>query len=303
MKGSIRLVTREDVNEDRWNELINKSQYFRHYYLTYFLDAATHGWSAIICDDYEWVWPLPTKRFPVKQIIQPLLAQQLGPFPPDKVGKEDVSNICGKLSLDYWRLNFKLHDKVKIDLPSISHINIELQLNKPYEELSKAYNRNVQSNLKKARHTYLKISESSDYVNDLVDMFKSGKGKGIRELDHAFYETVKAIYEAFESRKQAQTWIARLDGQIVAGAMVFHSNDRLLLFFTASSQKSRSCGAMHAIIDAIIEHWAEKAQIFDFEGSDDPNLAFFYKSFGGVEEIYLQYKTKWKIPFLNRLFE
>ena len=43
---------------------------------------------------------------------------------------------------------------------------------------------------------------------------------------------------------------------------------------------------MHAILRMIIEKYSNKKLILDFEGSNDENLAFFYKSFGGEEHFY-----------------
>ena len=58
-------------------------------------------------------------------------------------------------------------------------------------------------------------------------------------------------------------------------------------------------GASHALIDAFIKDHAGQDLILDFEGSDIPNLAFFYNGFGATEEIYPALKIN-KLPWYVR---
>jgi hypothetical protein len=58
----------------------------------------------------------------------------------------------------------------------------------------------------------------------------------------------------------------------------------------------KAIGASHALIDAFIKDHAGKKMLLDFEGSDIPNLAFFYSSFGAVEEEYAALKMN-RLPF------
>ena len=50
---------------------------------------------------------------------------------------------------------------------------------------------------------------------------------------------------------------------------------------------------MSAVIQHFIESHAEEKKILDFEGSMDPNLASFFKSFGSKEVVYLQIRKKY----------
>jgi hypothetical protein len=58
----------------------------------------------------------------------------------------------------------------------------------------------------------------------------------------------------------------------------------------------KTIGASHAVIDAIIKDHAGKNLLLDFEGSDIPSLAFFYSSFGSVEEKYAAIRLN-RLPF------
>ena len=53
---------------------------------------------------------------------------------------------------------------------------------------------------------------------------------------------------------------------------------------------------MYFLFDHIIEQFSEQSFLLDFEGSDIPNLAFFYSGFGAVEEKFTGIKLN-RLPF------
>ncbi|MEX2595801.1 MAG: hypothetical protein WEC59_02645 [Salibacteraceae bacterium] len=113
-------------------------------------------------------------------------------------------------------------------------------------------------------------------------------GQRIDSLQQSFYLAVKNIYTAFQERGEAETFVAKdTFGNEMAQVLLLNSNKRLLFFFSASNDEARNCGAMHFVIDQIIQQYCEKQEVFDFEGSNDKNLAFFYTGFGGTEQVYL----------------
>ncbi len=289
-------LSRSEIEEERWNQCVLDSEHFRHYGLTYYLDAACEEWFGLIGSDYSWVWPLPTNRAMFKRIFQPLLAQQLGPFGRWKQ-EIDIEAVVSVLSKEYWSVNMKFNESVQgINIDRKSHRNIELSLQAPYEELRKRFNRNVVSNLKKAERNALIIEEHAGFDPWLVDRFKSERGKSISELNSRFYEHVEGVYKSFSERGEAVTFESLHDGNKVAGVMILKCNHRLLLFFSHSTQIGRNLGAMHALLNHVIKTHAERFEILDFEGSNDEKLAFFYSSFGGEEKVYLQVQNS-KIPW------
>ena len=69
------------------------------------------------------------------------------------------------------------------------------------------------------------------------------------------------------------------------------------MIFSAVSEAGKKCGAMHFAIDHFLKLAVDMYQgyTFDFEGSNQPALARFYKSFGSQKKIYLQVKRN-KLP-------
>lgn len=289
----MKLLQRNKIDDDRWNELVIDSPHFRHYNLTYFLDACASDWMALVLNDYDAVWALPVKRFPLKRQFQPLLAQQMGPtFKHDPIPRF-VEDGLDFITRHFWSSNIKFIDSLQLPqkFSFTEQLNVELALSTSYENLYRQYNRNARSNLKKACNNQLSVLEDAKAFSFVIDTFKrTGKSK-IAELNHQFYKDVVSIYTAFERRKEASCYLAMLQGEPIAGLMTLQTGNRMLNFFTAASEKARNTGAMHFLIDHVIKQNAGTDMALDFEGSNDDNLRFFYKSFGGTEKVYLQHQN------------
>ena len=54
---------------------------------------------------------------------------------------------------------------------------------------------------------------------------------------------------------------------------------------------------MFLLLDSFIKENSQKNITLDFEGSNDENLARFYKGFGSKECVYLQLRRN-RLPFL-----
>jgi len=75
------FLTRDKIDDIRWDEVINKSDLGLPYAYSWSLDKVTgKQWEAIVGEDYSWVFPLPFNRkiFGFKQYYTPYLIQQLG---------------------------------------------------------------------------------------------------------------------------------------------------------------------------------------------------------------------------------
>ena len=72
---------RNEINEDRWNALIEKHATGLPYAYTWYLDVVCPDWSAFVYGDYESVMPLPiAQKFLFNYVYQPNYCQQLVVF-------------------------------------------------------------------------------------------------------------------------------------------------------------------------------------------------------------------------------
>ena len=94
----------------------------------------------------------------------------------------------------------------------------------------------------------------------------------------------------------ATTYGIILNNQLLASAVFFFSHKRAYYILVGNHPNGKTLGASHALIDAFIKDYAGENLLLDFEGSDIRNLAFFYESFGAVEEKFTGLKNN-KLPF------
>ena len=159
----------------------------------------------------------------------------------------------------------------------------------------------MRGNLKKAENAELEVKVSSVFDPWILETFKATRGAQISEVNEEFFHHVASVYSNFEKRNEALTYTAILRKEKVAQLSLLTTNNRLLLFFSASNLSGREVGAMHALLNQVIKDHASSLHTFDFEGSDNENLAFFYASFGGEERVYLQAESDRLFWPLNKL--
>ena len=70
--GEIKLISREDLQTDKWEEVIADS--YNSIFLSYwYLDAVMQNWKAYVLNDYELVFPiLPAEKIGFDYVLQPL---------------------------------------------------------------------------------------------------------------------------------------------------------------------------------------------------------------------------------------
>jgi lipid II:glycine glycyltransferase (peptidoglycan interpeptide bridge formation enzyme) len=109
------------------------------------------------------------------------------------------------------------------------------------------------------------------------------------------FENFEKLYSTLRKKQMAETYgVLSEKKQLLASAVFFYSHSRAYYILVGNHPDGRTLGASHFLIDAFIKENAGKKLLLDFEGSDIRNLAFFYSSFGAVEEKYAAIK-------LNRL--
>jgi hypothetical protein len=77
----IRFLKHNEVDTDRWDDCIKNSVNSMPYAFSWYLDIVVEQWNALILNDYEAVFPLPTrKKYTFTYAYTPSWIQQLGLF-------------------------------------------------------------------------------------------------------------------------------------------------------------------------------------------------------------------------------
>ena len=251
-------------------------------------------------DNYDYVFPLTfRKKYGINYLYQPYFNQQLGVFTTKKLTEEVVENFINAIPNKFKFIEINLNSFNKFsrkDFKIKTSLTLELDLIESYEDLKNKYSENTIRNIKKAEKNNLsyKIEESPDEV---IKAFTENKGKEIEQLKEEDYNKLKKLFNVVSSKGKGQVWKVFKEKEFCAGALFIESNNKVIFIFSGSTQLAKETGAMPFLIDKFIEKNSQRNLILDFGGSNDKNLARFYKSFGSNDCFYLQIKKN-KLPFI-----
>lgn len=273
------------------------------YAYSWYLDLVNDRWEALVKNDYECVMPLtPGKKMGVDYLFQPNFTQQLGVFSRNHLTESLVQEFLEAIPKKYRfiEINLNTHNTVKspgnLFTPWKTH---ELDLINNYENISASYSKNLKRNLKKADQSHLSIVENPKPEN-IIRIFRENKGKLIKHLKNKDYDLLRRlIYVMIYKRTASIIGAYNEMNELCAGAFFVYSGRKVIFYFSATNDHAKETAAMPHLIDHFIRKHAGSHLTLDFEGSNDPNLARFYKSFGAEEIDYLHYKTSKLNPALH----
>ncbi|GAA4755485.1 GNAT family N-acetyltransferase [Flavisolibacter ginsenosidimutans] len=295
----ITYLQRRDVNDEKWNACIASSVNGLIYAYSFYLDAMTDNWDALVLGDYEAVMPLPwRKKWGITYLYYPFLTAQLGVFSKELSVDifEDFLNAVPK-KFEFWDISFNQQNLFAVKgYPLYERSNYVLSLNKTYEDLYKAYRENVRRNVKKSLR-YGCCVKTDVLIDEIIALAKLQAQKATEKG----LENFKNLFALLDEKGMAKTYgVVSQKDELLASAVFLFSNNRAYYILVGNHPNGRTLGASHALIDAFIKDHAGQDLLLDFEGSDVRNLQFFYSSFGAKEEKYAAIKLN-RLPWWVRL--
>lgn len=286
----IKYLENHEIIVKKWDACIEHSVNSRLYAYSWYLNVVHPEWGALVMDDYRAVFPvISRKKMGIQYAFQPVFTQQLGLFTPLLLDQELVQSFLKELFklFPFVQINLNIHNGLPLDVKyTFPRLNHELDLIYPYDELKKAYSKNLKRNIKKAQKSELSIAKNLS-PEAIIQLFKNHKGKTIKAYSSHDYETLARLAYKAISIGKAELWgVYTKQNELCAGAMFFRDSRRFVFLFSATNDEAKSNGAMPYLIDSFIKEHSEYKMILDFEGSMDSNLARFYKSFGSSEIAY-----------------
>jgi hypothetical protein len=287
----IRYLKNSEIDIRKWDKCINQSFNGNPYALSWYLDVIHEGWEALVENDYERVMPLTgRKKFGISYLFQPYFAQQLGVFSRKKLSPKIVKTFLDSIPSHFRFIEIKLNsfNKPVSDDPSFSYNNnFVLDLINEYPVIADKYSTNTKRNLKKGiKHDLSLMKNIKPEV--VIDLFRENRGKTLRKWTDKHYNILKRLmYSAIFKGRGVVYGVFNQHNDINAGAFFIRNNNRLIFLFSGSNDQARKNAAMTFLIDGVIEEYTPSQMVLDFEGSNDANLARFYKGFGAKKTIYL----------------
>lgn len=230
--------------------------------------------------------PLPwRKKYGISYLYQPALTAQLGLF-GNHLSSNLLENFLQSIPQKFQYLDFPLNYKnvFAVKFPLFLRMNYILDLNRDYEEIYKNYTQNLKPVLKKGAKFKDNIKTNIP-IEEIISISKKQlKNISITEQDYA---SCKELFHLFKETGNAKTYgFFSHEDKLLASAIFLFSHNRAYYVLAGNDVEGRKVNASSLVIDAFIKDHSRKQMILDFEGSDIPGIAFFFRNFGASEEKY-----------------
>ncbi len=287
----IRWLQHNEIDKKKWDACIDHSVNDLIYANSWYLDIVCPGWNAMVEDDYISVMPLTAgKKYGTHYLYPPYFAQQLGLFSKEKISNQKADEFLKAIPDHYKFIEIHLNTQNTFEFPGYQvkkNINIELPLDAAHETLHKRFSEDIKRNIKKANKNGVALKKNIS-PSAIISIFRKNTGKNITNLTEKNYKTLLHLINTCIDKGYAEAWGALANDKLCAGVIWVIKNKRALFLFSATDPTAKRTGAMPFLINEFIKKHSRKDMILDFEGSNLPGLARFYKGFGSKETVYLQ---------------
>lgn len=289
------------INCEKWDVAISHAHNRLVYAFSWYLDIVSPGWEALATPGYELVMPLTkSSKYGISYLAQPLLTQQLGVFSKEVITQQQVQEFLSAIPKKMLYININLNAANTLPLQNKLQVtqrkNYLLPLNKTYEEIFNSYHKYRRKNVRKSAQAGFELRESLA-AKDLVEFFCRHLRQKIGSVKHRHYLLLQHLLETLIQRKKLYKKEAWLNGELMGTLAVALDEPHCIYLHGAASPKGKELYVTEFLIDHFIQQHAGLQLVFDFEGSMIPGIAYFYKSFGADESLYLQVQGK-QIPLL-----
>ncbi|GAB4327806.1 MAG: hypothetical protein Kow00127_20500 [Bacteroidales bacterium] len=286
----ITYLTNDQIDRALWDRCIDRSINGMEYAKSWYLDLVADDWDALVEKDYVSVFPLVfRKKWNIRYIYQPYFTQQLGLFSSQLLNASRLEAFFRAIPHQFKFIEMNLNTLNKADLPGaeVSHwLNHELDLIHPYEQLRAHYSANHIRNLKKAEEAGLTLQHNIK-PEEVINMFRENRGKNLSKITDDDYKLLSRLIHTAIYKGLAEVYgVYSRTNNLCAGAVFLTSGKKKIFLFSGLNDEGRKNRAMVWLIDRFIEKYQRQHLTLDFEGSNDPGLARFYKGFGSTPVTY-----------------
>lgn len=296
----IRYVRHAEIDSAAWDARLERCTNKLWYGLSTTLNAAAPGWDALIDEEADAQMALPWRRkFGITYAYQPFLLQQLGPFSA-RPSDHDTERFIAALPSHIRFADIYLCPGNATTPELTPQQNITFDLGAPIDAIRKGYSENHRRTLKKTAAAEAGWAERIPLAELEAFLIGSEQFKrwGIKPDQK---QALARVLLTAEQNGHGFACGVREAGALVCAAYFLRWGGRLTFLKGLANEQGRKLHAMHYLIDHVIEHHAGQSLLFDFAGTNDPDLSRFYMGFGGQRSIYLRALVN-KLPFpLNLL--
>lgn len=289
----IKYLPHNKIDKEKWDTCINLSAN-RLIYAEYdYLDTIADNWDALVLNDYEAVMPLCWRRkLAIKYLYQPSFFQQGGVFSKEVVSEDLVRLFLteaskyfkfAEITLNYQNVFSPSKEKFSWSLRN----NYILQMKEGYEHIFRQFKPNVKHSIKKASQCGLQYQSGLDYI-ETINLYRKLYQHRLPEFTNSDYSQFQKLCTKYfkQNRILVRNVMDKEGKELLAATLLLKDKKRLYNIISCILPKGKELQANYFMYDRIINEFSGTEMTLDFEGSDNPNIAHFYKKFTITNQPY-----------------
>lgn len=293
---AIEIIPSFALDKDRWNHCIEDAAGLV-YNRSWYLDAVADDWHGLVVGNYAAVMPLPVKRkWGIRLLATPAFVQQLGFCTSSSYANvrlqvaKRLESFARLMHLNLSQPDFFPHAAQR------QRTNLVLDLQRPYAAIFDNYTDACKKNLRQAKTRGCVFSDELS-INDVIRAYLGAYGHhGAYGANH-FLKMERLVAAAIARNACILGAVRTADGELVYAGLLLDDGLRLYYLLGAPTAKGRHMRATYFFIDIMLQRFAGQRMFFDFEGSDLPDVASFYRSFAPQVEPYFEYyQNRFSLP-------
>jgi hypothetical protein len=274
----MKFLNRDQIDTKKWDARIATSATENIFCYSWYLDAVSESWGAIIVGDYETILPIPTKqKLGIKQIYQPPFTREMHIF-----GKQlNWGDVLQSLSKDFKSIQFRSEISDLIE----NNEERKHQLINLHSDLK--YSTNAKRLIKKAQFFLI---QNGNNPQELIKLFKGTAWRKIESILEEDLISLEKLMNGALENGHGELIEAYDDGMLKGAGFFLKDKKRITYLKGASTDEAKKQGVMFGLMDHAIKKYSDQGyDTFDFGGSDVENVANFYKKFGATDRSYYNY--------------
>lgn len=290
----LNFVQHKDIDFVKWDLTLGKCYNENPYAYSQWMNMVSHGWCALINENYTILVPLPVKqKLGINYIVQPRFTQQLGVFSISPQ-EPDLLELClTKIPKRFAKIYLQLNTGNNFSMPELKHrVTYCLDLDAPYAKLYEKFNAHHKRNINKALEISLQknlvVTTSEDYAA-FIENFKRTIGLKDPSLKKKDYDLMLKI---ISSSRGKIILCKNTNGDVLAGLFYLESKTKIVNLFNFTTSEGRSDKAMYLILSYLLNTYSNHDMSLDFEGSEIKSIAKFYSGFGASVKNYQIFTKK-----------
>ncbi|AZA83417.1 hypothetical protein C1637_21185 [Chryseobacterium lactis] len=271
----IRRLKYHEIDFVKYTQCLDRSEQRKYTATRHFLDITSKKqWEVLVYKDYEAVMPVPfIRKYGVKIVHNPKLCQQLGVF-----SEQDHVEL-NEIFLDYLEKNYLIS---LYQFNDSNRFQREIRTKKNFLIYPDIYD-NVFARYSPKRKRKLRLDEDSlDKVDiravtygDISTFIKTHVIGATKDED--LPEFIR-IYERFYELNRLRFSAFYYNNEIINAVATYSDCNTVALLGTFNDKNYVKLSGASILIDKVIQETIETC-IFDFEGSELPNIEEFFRGF------------------------